>query len=68
MMAMFTWMARRLVNTDLVPTDQSRIFLNALERAGIPTSLHIVKGGGHGFGGPEIDAKVDEFFDPKTGG
>jgi hypothetical protein len=21
------------------------------------------KGGGHGFGGPEIDARVDQFFD-----
>ncbi len=47
----------------LVPTEQSRILLNALEKAGIPASLHIVKSGGHGFGGPEIDAKVDEFFD-----
>ena len=47
----------------LVPTEQSRILLNALEKAGIPASLHVVKGGGHGFGGPEIDAKVDEFFD-----
>ncbi len=47
----------------LVPTEQSRIFLQALEKAGIPASLHIVKGGGHGFGGPEIDTRVDEFFD-----
>jgi len=47
----------------LVPTEQSRIFQQALEKAGIPATLHIVKGGGHGFGGPEIDRMVDEFFD-----
>ncbi|NIP22567.1 MAG: alpha/beta hydrolase fold domain-containing protein [Phycisphaerae bacterium] len=48
---------------DLVPMRHSDILDEALKKAGVETKLHIVKGAGHGFGGPEINKMVDEFFD-----
>jgi acetyl esterase/lipase len=47
----------------LVPLDQSRRLYEALKGAGVETNFHIVEGAGHGFGGPELDRKVDAFFD-----
>ncbi len=47
-----------------VPYNQSELLHEALKKAGIETTLHRVKGGGHGRGfGPRVDAKVSAFFD-----
>lgn len=48
---------------DLVPLSQSEHLLAALRKAGVDSTLHVVKGAGHGFGGRELDARVDEFLD-----
>lgn len=47
----------------LVPVQQSKILLEALEAAGVEAELHIVKGGGHGFRDAEVDRKVSVFLD-----
>ena len=55
----------------LVPLNQSELLHEALKKAGVEVTFHVVKGGGHGFGGPEIQKMVDEFFDKhlkKSGG
>lgn len=46
-----------------VPLSQSESLHESLKKAGIDVTLHVVKGGGHGFGGPEIDKLVADFFD-----
>jgi acetyl esterase/lipase len=46
-----------------VPLSQSESLTEALKKAGGDVTLHVVKGGGHGLGGPDIDKLVDEFFD-----
>jgi acetyl esterase/lipase len=48
----------------LVPVQQSETFHEALEKAGVKSKLHIVKGGGHGqgFEVPEVQQAVREFF------
>jgi len=47
----------------LVPLDQSRLLHTRLLAAGVDSTLHVVPGAGHGFGGREIEKLVDEFFD-----
>jgi len=47
----------------LVPLNQSELLHAALRNAGVESSLEVVKGGGHGFRGPEVDAAVERFFD-----
>jgi acetyl esterase/lipase len=47
----------------IVPLDQSQRFYEALKKAGVDATLHVVKGAGHGFGGQEIDAVTAAFFD-----
>ena len=52
----------------VVPMNQSELLHAALKEAGVPTTLHIVKGGGHGFSkitpaNDEIVKKVMDFFD-----
>jgi acetyl esterase/lipase len=47
----------------LVPLEQSRILYEALRAAGVDATFHVVKGGGHGFGGPEIDRMVENFLE-----
>ncbi len=47
---------------NLVPLEQSQVLYDALKRAGVEATLHIVQGGGHGFRSPEAYAKVLEFF------
>jgi acetyl esterase/lipase len=49
----------------LVPLNQSELLFAALKKAGVDAALHVVKGAGHGFGGREIDAMVDAFFDAR---
>jgi acetyl esterase/lipase len=47
----------------LVPLEQSELLAAALKRAGVPVTMKVVAGRGHGFSGPDIDAAVDEFLD-----
>lgn len=49
----------------LVPLGQSRIFLEALEKAGVAAELVVIKGGGHGgtgFASKENLDKIEAFF------
>lgn len=48
----------------VVPVQQSETFHAALEKAGVKSKLHIVKGGGHGqgFQVPEVQQVVRDFF------
>jgi len=47
----------------LVPHHQSELLVAALAKAGVPVTLYTVKGGGHGgFGNPNAEAAVREFF------
>jgi len=47
----------------LVPHQQAQEFHEVLKKAGVDSTLEIIAGAGHGFGGPEIYKKVQEFFD-----
>ena len=47
----------------LVPFDQSVQFHQALMQAGVECVLVPVTDGGHGFGGPEVDRRVDHFLE-----
>jgi dipeptidyl aminopeptidase/acylaminoacyl peptidase len=48
----------------LVPHQQSILLHDALKKAGVEATLHIVKGGGHGNGfGPEVQELVRDFLD-----
>jgi acetyl esterase/lipase len=49
----------------VVPINQSQLLHDALERAGVNSHFHTIKGGGHGqgFGGAEIEPMVNGFFD-----
>ncbi len=46
----------------LVPLLQSETLDNKLKEAGVSSTLVVIQGAGHGFGGPEIDARVKNFF------
>ena len=51
-------------NDPLVPYQQSVSFRDALQKAGVVVALITVENGGHGgFRNPEIDRRVDAFFD-----
>lgn len=45
-----------------VPLNQSELLEAALKKAGVDVAFHVVKGAGHGFGGPEINEKVRAFL------
>jgi acetyl esterase/lipase len=47
---------------NLVPYQQSELLRDALHKAGVPVTLKIIEGAGHGFGGREVDEQVTEFF------
>jgi len=47
----------------VVPLDQSERLYRALTAAGVECTLHVVKGAGHGFRDPTVDARVRGFFD-----
>lgn len=47
----------------LVPLEQSELLNAALKKLGVETSLHVVKGAGHGFGGADVVRRVSAFFD-----
>jgi acetyl esterase/lipase len=46
-----------------VPMEQSELLEAALKKAGVPVTLYVAKGQGHGLGGPEVQKAVMEFFD-----
>jgi len=46
-----------------VPLNQSELLTEALKKAGIEVTCEVVRGAGHGFGGPQINATVDAFLD-----
>ena len=48
---------------DLVPSNQSEYYLEALREKGVESSLYIVNGAGHGFDGPNIWRLISIFFD-----
>lgn len=56
----------------LVPYQQSELLHEALKKAGVDSTLQIVKGAGHGFRMPEVLPAVQAFFDrhlrPASGG
>ena len=47
----------------LVPLSQSEIFHQALQKAGVESTLHVVKGADHIFVSPDADKAMAEFFD-----
>ncbi len=47
----------------LVPYNQAELLYAALKKAGARPLLVKIEGGGHGFGGPEVSARVRAFFD-----
>jgi acetyl esterase/lipase len=47
----------------VVPAHQAELLNEALQKAGVDVRLHVVKGAGHGLGGREVNAMIDEFFD-----
>jgi acetyl esterase/lipase len=48
---------------DTVPIGQSELLHAALTKAGVASTFEVVKGRGHGFGGPAIDAAVRAFLE-----
>lgn len=48
---------------NVVPYQQSQVLHDALQKAGVPVTLKIVEGAGHGLGGLEVNRTVEEFFD-----
>jgi acetyl esterase/lipase len=54
-------------DTTVLPT-QSELLRDALKKAGVPVTLHVVVGQGHGLGGPEVSRLVQEFFDRQLKG
>jgi acetyl esterase/lipase len=47
----------------VVPAHQAELLNEALQKAGVDVRLHMVKEAGHGVGGREVNAMIDEFFD-----
>lgn len=46
-----------------VPLEHSRLLADALKKAGVPVTLLVAEGQGHGLGGPEVMRAVTEFFE-----
>jgi dipeptidyl aminopeptidase/acylaminoacyl peptidase len=46
-----------------VPPHQAELLKVALEKATVDVQLHLIAGGGHGIGGPEVARLTDAFFD-----
>ncbi len=47
----------------IVPVSQVEVLHEALTKAGVESTLEVVKGAGHSFDHPEIEKKVEAFFD-----
>jgi acetyl esterase/lipase len=50
---------------NIVPLQQSADLNDALKKAGVDSSLYVVKGGKHGFGDPQAYEAVAEFFNKR---
>ena len=50
-------------NDTIVPLQQGELMHAALTKAGAEVTFEVVKDAGHGFGGPDIDRMVNDFFD-----
>ena len=48
---------------ELVPLSQSEMLHEALQKAGVDSTLQVVKGQGHGFRGGDPEQQVEAFFD-----
>lgn len=48
---------------ETVPVSQSQAFAKALKAAGVPVTLEVVVGRGHGTGGPRFEPMIKAFFD-----
>jgi acetyl esterase/lipase len=48
---------------NVVPAHQSELLNDALKKAGVDVTIHLVKGAGHGVGGKEVNDMIDAFFD-----
>jgi len=48
---------------ELVPLSQSEALRDALKKAGVECTLHVVKGAAHGIRDPESDKRMTAFFD-----
>ncbi|MCS7337407.1 MAG: alpha/beta hydrolase [Verrucomicrobiae bacterium] len=51
----------------LVPLNQSELLADALKRAGVQVTFHVIRGAGHGFGAKEHFELVREFFIAQLG-
>jgi len=47
----------------VVPLRQSEVLAAALKKAGVPATLHVVPGAGHGVMSPDVLKLAGEFFD-----
>lgn len=47
----------------IVPLDQATSFHAALKKAGVSSTFLKIEGGGHGIGGPEVQKRVQAFFE-----
>jgi acetyl esterase/lipase len=47
----------------VVPAHQAELLYKALGKAGVEAKLHLVKGAGHGVGGPGVQEAIVAFFD-----
>jgi acetyl esterase/lipase len=52
----------------LVPMRQAETLVEALKKAGVPTTFVVMQGGGHGIRGPEITERVHTFLDKSLRG
>jgi len=48
---------------ETVPLNQSELLHAALKKASVEVTFEVVRGAGHGFSGPQINAQVDAFLD-----
>ena len=46
-----------------VPIQQAETLHAALQKVGVPSTLVKIEGGGHGIGGPEVQQRVQAFFE-----
>jgi acetyl esterase/lipase len=47
---------------DVVPIGQSEVLHEALRKAGVESTFHVVRGAGHGFRDPKLMQMVSDFF------
>jgi acetyl esterase/lipase len=51
-----------------VPLAQSELLRDALKKSGVPVTLHVAVGQGHGLSGPQLAQLVQDFFDRQLKG